>query len=105
MTQTGFYAATQALLEAMPGRFVKVVPHDADDPDSSDLLWLDTTDDEMSEGELIKIGLLCNGVWDVMHDLAYKFGGWPTVWSYQGNIGAVINELTAYLAELDALKH
>ena len=96
--QETLYGISAKLLAAHGARFPRVEPHDADDPDSSDYLWLSVEEDEMSEGEVIGLRPLSNARWYAYHDLAHKYGGWPTVWEFSGPEADVLDAIAAYLA-------
>ena len=85
------YPPTQAILAARS--FVKVEPHDEDDPESSDLLWIEyTPNDPLSEGEVLCISPLISdkNLWWAAMNSAYKFGGWPMNWAETGTSDEVI---------------
>ncbi|HAT2580477.1 TPA: hypothetical protein I8273_004547 [Aeromonas hydrophila] len=84
------FAGTQALADALIVHGVPVVeiePHDAEDPESSDRIWLMRyLDGGMSEGEYIFVGESRYNDSDrvdlwVGHNCADVCGGHPTNWS------------------------
>lgn len=92
------FPLTSRLLEVYGGLFKKVEAHDADDPECGDRLWLSVEDHDLTEGEFISIGPLSGRHWRANHDLAHKYGGYPTVWETGGTEQAVWEAVTAYLA-------
>ncbi|MEM8519515.1 hypothetical protein [Janthinobacterium sp. CAN_S7] len=94
------YGITSRLLLSHAHLFVKVDPHEQDDVGGSDMLWLSTKDDDLTEGELIGISPSHEGLWYANHDYANKCGGWPTVWQTPVKSEDEIIELVvAYLAD------
>ncbi|WP_139253344.1 hypothetical protein [Burkholderia ubonensis] len=86
------------LLIAKLGELVqKVEAHESDDPEGSDLLWLSVVDEDLTEGDLLSVSPLPEGRWMVCHDLAHKYGGWPTVWDVAGSDVDVVEAVSTYL--------
>ena len=84
------FAGTQAFADALRAHGVPVVevePHDAEDPDSFDRIWLERySDGSMCEGQYIFVGESRYpdsdrvDLW-VGHNSANICGGHPTYWS------------------------
>lgn len=96
----GLWDFSKQLIDAFPNTFLKADPHDPDDPEGADLLWLELTPEsehKLSDGELIMVSPFCrdHSVWDISRDSAYRFGGWPTDWMKYGTA----DELIAFLKE------
>lgn len=97
------YRPSKAILAARAALFAKVEPHDDDDPESADNLWIESTpDDSFSEGEVLSIAPATSdqNLWFATMDSAYRFGGWPTSWSTTGTDDEVI---ASVLSALDSL--
>lgn len=87
------YEISKAITSILGSRFVKVEVHDSGDPESFDLLWLESTpDDAFTEGEVLSIGpaIPNQSVWYAAIDSAHRFGGWATNWSVTGSTEEVI---------------
>ena len=54
-------------------------------------------EDDVSEGEVIRLLPLSGGRWYAAHDYANKYGGWPTVWDFSGSEDEVISAVVSYL--------
>lgn len=97
----GIYPLSQRLVDAMPGFFLKVEPHETDDPEGSDLLWIEVTapgKDDLTEGQVILIDPAAGAeVWYAAHDSAHKYGGWPTHWDSCGSEQKVFQAVVDYL--------
>jgi hypothetical protein len=88
---------TPLLLANLGDLVKKVEAHEPDDPDSSDLLWLSVVDKDLTEGDVLAVSSLSEGRWMVRHDLAHKYGGWPTLRDLAGSDAEVVEALSAYL--------
>ncbi|NIF40108.1 hypothetical protein F3J14_04170 [Burkholderia sp. Tr-862] len=100
----GLYSMTSQILRAFPSYFVKVEPHESDDPEGSDNLWLSVVDSDLIEGDLIAVRPASQNRWYVDHDLANKYGGWPTVWDFGGAESDVLAKLQEYLISPDRMR-
>lgn len=96
------YGISVKLIRGRESWFPKIEAHEQNDSEGSDLLWVAVNrDDEVCEGEVIKLSPLGSGRWYAAHDYANNFGGWPTVWDSSGSEGEVLQALISYLeAEL-----
>ncbi|MBA9859195.1 hypothetical protein [Ralstonia insidiosa] len=94
----GLFPLTWRLLEVYGGLIKKVEGHAPDEPDCGDRLWLSVEENALTEGEFISIGPLSEHHWRANHDLAHKYGGYPTVWETGGSEHAVWEAVSAYLA-------
>ncbi|MEX3960137.1 hypothetical protein [Trinickia sp. EG282A] len=95
--KSSLYPVTVHLIEIHGALFKRIGAHEADDPDSEDELLLSVVDEDLTEGDLIGVKPLSGGRWLLSHDLANKFGGWPTVWDCAGTESEVTGALATYL--------
>lgn len=96
--RVGLWGMTTQILASHGGQFVKVEAHESDDPEGSDRLWLTVEDSDLTEGDLITVSPLSQDRWHIAHDLAHKYGGWPTVWDFGGSASEVLDALSMYVA-------
>ncbi|MEP3667017.1 MAG: hypothetical protein ABJN42_09835 [Roseibium sp.] len=60
----------------------RVEPHDPDDPEDCDVIYLDEAVSELSEGRVITVQFFPSfGDFQARIEGAHKIGGWPTYWS------------------------
>lgn len=90
MSMSTLHPGTQEIADALTAHGVSVVdiePHEADDPESSDRIWVKRyPEGGMCEGEYIFVGLTTYKDTDrvdlwVGHNSADLYGGHPTYWS------------------------
>lgn len=95
------YGPARALVAMLEGRFVKIEAHDSSEPESPDLLWLESTpEDPLSEGEVLTISPATSDqcLWFAELDSANRFGGWPTCWSMTGSSDEIVSGVQKALA-------
>ena len=97
LDQHALHRIGRKFLVAYSARFPKVEAHEADDPEGSDHFWLSVEEHDLSEGELIGLSPLGGDRWYAHHDLAHKYGGWPTVWYFSGTEAEVLDAVARYL--------
>lgn len=100
----GLWTITAQILASHAQEFSKVEAHEADDREGSDCLWLSAEDSDLTEGDLIKVSPLSQERWYVAHDLAHKYGGWPTVWDFSGTETQVLDALSTYIASAQRIR-
>ncbi|CAB3754833.1 hypothetical protein [Paraburkholderia humisilvae] len=94
---TDLHSVTPLLLANLGASVQKVEAHEPNDPESSDLLWLSMVDEDLTEGDVLCVSALSGGRWMVHHDLAHKYGGWPTVWDVAGSETDVVGAVSTYI--------
>lgn len=101
----GLYEISRQLVAALPGVFLKADPHDAGDPEGSDLLWFQIEEAQPDvDGEVITLAPSHPGIWFASHDAIYNVGGSPTFWDASGNESQIIKLVADYLSQVASLQ-
>lgn len=105
LSPEGLYDISRKLIDALPGVFLKADPHDADDPEGSDLLWflIEETQPDI-DGQVISLEPSHPGTWFACHDAIYNVGGSPTFWYASGDEGQIIKLVADYLSQVVPLQ-
>ena len=96
------FEVSKRVIKALPSSFLKATPHDADDWEHPDRLWIEwTPDSDVCEGQYISVGKLTQDgcLWCAESATADRFGGHPTLWDVSGTESEVAQAVINHLKE------